>query len=53
MHADVPVSGHLQIYCDNETTLDLLSYPEHAVEKSKLKHVELHNHWLRDYYKKD
>ena len=36
----------LYIHCDNRQTIDLLTKPN-AVYKTKLKHVDISNHWLK------
>jgi hypothetical protein len=39
-------SHHLTIDCDNERTISLLTSEDVAFE-TKLRHVDIHHHWLR------
>ncbi|KLP04001.1 Uncharacterized protein LW94_14520 [Fusarium fujikuroi] len=40
----------LQLFCDNKQTIGLLKNPLQKL-KTKLKHVDIHNHWLREQLK--
>lgn len=45
--------GHpLSIGCDNAQTLDLLTKPDSRF-RTKLRHVDIHHHWLRQEVQKD
>lgn len=39
-------SQHIRIQCDNQQTIGLVT-KEIAVLRTKLRHVDIHNHWLR------
>jgi hypothetical protein len=42
----------LTIQCDNQQTVDLLT-KENSIFKTKLKHVDIHQHWLRQEIEKE
>ncbi|KAG5809387.1 hypothetical protein H9Q74_014263 [Fusarium xylarioides] len=44
-------STDLQLYCDNKQTISLLKNSLQKL-KTKLKHVDVHNHWLREQLQK-
>ena len=45
-------STTLQIWCDNTQTIGLVNR-EIATLQTKLRHVDIHNHWLREAVTKD
>lgn len=44
-------SGYLRLICDNQQTIRLLERPLERL-KTKLRHVDVHNHWLREHVQK-
>lgn len=41
----VPCSGHISVFCDNQATIDIASNPfQHA----RTKHIELDCHFIRE-----
>lgn len=42
---------HLHLVCDNQQTIGLIKSPLEKL-KAKLKHVDIHNHWLREHIQK-
>jgi hypothetical protein len=43
---------NLHLVCDNQQTIGILQRPLEKL-KTKLKHVDIHNHWLREHVQKE